>query len=613
MGIEQQEFVDLEVPSPTSPLWSEFDAVRFAGHGANGDDRSVKILNLVDICQKETINLLSFKERRVFETLSPRGKRFMCVQVTTLPKRLKIQHDQWVYTTASGEADKPEVAFGFMADMLLSSACVYGKAIHAHNIKEVVAGRYFSKSRTHPTVRSFCRSSDFHLVYSNWLSQELTKLFAPFKEIIGLYHLGTSIEQRLIFLGENYTTKTLISLLSSGTKQISDETLRQFNNGQITRLQYETPIFSFNSISYKARTHDGVEIFVKETPFAKEEKHGAELAARFLPRMMNPRIAAKGELVYPFFQGTTKSDIRLSYIRSGYKDQDLTQRLLHVEMVQAEDTLRAYRQSLSLTGNSIDRAGAQPKYNIQRFFHDRLINDSRMRQYYGKGMNLPGASRSIPFDQLLKLRWRINGQRYTTLQNAFDYARSVVAPESSSIQRCPIAFGIGDLHGGNIMVSDVFNRKGGLSEVLFIDFEVSGFHPIMLDLAKPLYVDTMFESLFRKFLGDGFSNGTRCRLVGGEVVVDLAHRVDTLTQSIFRIKTQCLIKPLRAEVQRLGGNLDDHVPILAVALFLCATVSRNFSDDPMDFAEKFALGMIFLRARNWDGIEACFRELGFSE
>ncbi|KAI1427458.1 hypothetical protein F5Y12DRAFT_711994 [Xylaria sp. FL1777] len=212
-----------------------------------------------------------------------------------------------------------------------------------------------------------------------------------------------------------------------------------FNDGQITRLQgEETPIFPSNSTSYKARTDDGVEIFVKETPFTKDEEHGAELAAKFFPRVMNPRIAAEGELVYPLFRGTTKSDIRLSYIRSGYKDRDLAQRLLHAEMVQAEDTLRAYRQSLSLTGSSID------------------------------SMELPGVEHAIPFDQLLTLRWRINGQRYASLQDAFHYARSVVEPGSPYLQASPTVFGLGHGQGDNIMLSDTFRRKGGVGKVLFI-------------------------------------------------------------------------------------------------------------------------------------------------
>ncbi|KAI1427459.1 hypothetical protein F5Y12DRAFT_736801 [Xylaria sp. FL1777] len=121
----------------------------------------------------------------------------------------------------------------------------------------------------------------------------------------------------------------------------------------------------------------------------------------------------------------------------------------------------------------------------------------------------------------------------------------------------------------------------------------------------------MFEPRFRKMLGDGFDNGVRCHVAGGEIVVDLTRQIDTLTQAILCIKTHYLIKPLCLEVHKLGGNLEDHMSLLAVALFLYTTVSRNFSDDPIAFVENFALGLSFLWAQNWDDIDACFQELGF--
>ncbi|KAI0405693.1 hypothetical protein F4802DRAFT_614545 [Xylaria palmicola] len=609
VGIEREEFVHLEVPSPTSSLWSEFDAVGFTGYGASGDERSIKILNLLDICRKETTNLLTSKDRRVFEAVGPGGRRSLCVQTTTLPNRLKIQHEQWVYSTPS-EVNNPRLAFGYMADLLLTSACVYDKDTYGDNIKKIIAKMYSSKMGPYPTVQSFCRSPYFHPTYIAWLRQELTALFAPSKAHTHFPSHNTGVEQSQVFLGETYGTRTMIGLeiTSSSAKQVSDDTLRQFNDGKITQLQEQTSTFSSSSTSYAARTDDGVEIFVKEAPLAKDEKHEAKSAASFFPRVMIPRIATKGELLYPLFRGTTKSNVRLSYIRSGRKDRDLGQRLLHAEMVQAEDTLRAYRQSLSLTGSSIDNAGAPPRYNIQRYFHDRLVDDSWMHRHYGQ-VRLPGVEHPMPLNQLLAMRWSIDGNSYASLQDAFDYARSVIAPESPHLRVSPTVFGLGDGH--NIMLSDAFRRKGGSSEVLFIDSEVSGVHPVMLDLARPLYVDTMFELLFRNTIGDGHDSETRCHVADGEIVVDLAHRVDVMAQAILRIKTQYLLKPLCAEVERLGGDLADHVPLLAVAMFLCATVSRNFSHDPIALVENFAVGLKFLKARSWEDIDTCFRELGF--
>ncbi|KAI0967314.1 hypothetical protein F4678DRAFT_483187 [Xylaria arbuscula] len=607
MGIEKEECVDLRVPCPNSLLWREFDAVRFSGYDVNGAERSVKILNLADILSKETINLLSSKDRRIFEAVGPEGKRSLFVQSTSVPCQLVIQHDQWVYVTSPKELENPSAAFGYMADLLLTSACVYDQGTYGHSIKKVAAELYFAKGRTYPTLQAFSRNLHFHPTYMNWLSQELDNLYAPFEVNTSVSNAGTGDERWRLYLGNTCNTLTVFDLenVSLCVEGVSDETLRQFNDGQVTCFHENVQVSSFKSTSYTARTRDGVEIFVKETPFAKDEKNRAELAARFFPHVMNPRIGAKGELVYPLFSGATKSEVRLSYVRNGYKDEELAQRLLHAEMVQAENTLRAYRQSLSLTSCSIDSAEALPRHSIQRLFHSRLVGNSWMRLHYGKGVKLPGVEHPITFDQLLTLRWNINEQCYESLQDAFDYARDLVAAGSPYLQACPTVFGLGS---GNIMLSETFTRKGGSGEILFIDFRSSGFHPVMLDLAI-----TMFDSLFRNMPGDKFDNGTRCHVNGGEIVVDLLPgQIDVLTQAILRIKQHYLIEPLFEEVQRLGGNLEEHGSLLVAALFLCATVSRDLSNDPIAFVENVALGLSFIRARNLGDIDACFQKFGFS-
>ncbi len=45
--------------------------------------------------------------------------------------------------------------------------------------------------------------------------------------------------------------------------------------------------------------------------------------------------------------GTTKSDLRLSYISGGRREWDAVETLLHVELVKAGDMLRADRSSMT--------------------------------------------------------------------------------------------------------------------------------------------------------------------------------------------------------------------------------------------------------------------------
>ncbi|KAI1357490.1 hypothetical protein F5Y08DRAFT_352311 [Xylaria arbuscula] len=566
MGIAKEDSIYLRMPSPSSVLWAEFDAVGYTGYGENGDERSVKILNLIDIFCKETINLLSSKDRRVYNAVGPMRLRSLCVQTTTISNHLVIQHAQW----------------------------------------QAIARRYLAKSKSYPTLDSFCRNSRFQPRYKDWLSRELASLYPEFKADISAPNVsssGSGNGKWQVLFGATCSTKPVTSpgQVSFSAKTVSNETMSEFNDGRITRLYEDTSIFSLTSASYRAVTNQGVEILVKETPSAKDEMHGSELAARYFPRIMKPRIAAKGELVYPLFRGTTKSDLRLSYIHSEYEDQDMAQRLLHAEIVCAEDTLRAYRQSLS-------PADGPPRSKLYQFFYDRLVDNSWMKLHYREGVKLQGVEHAISFDQLLMLRWRINGQRHGSLRDAFNYARDVLAPESPYLEACPVVFGLGR---GNLMLSEAFKKKGGASEILFTDLGTSGFHPVMLDLATPLYADTMFESLFRNMLGDELHRGVRYSIAEGEIVVHLSRRVDVLTQSILRIKKHYLIEPICREVQSLGGNLEDHVPLLAVGLFLCATVSRNFVNDPIAFVESFALGLSFLSARSFGDIDSCFQRVGF--
>ena len=69
---------------------------------------------------------------------------------------------------------------------------------------------------------------------------------------------------------------------------------------------------------------------------------------------------------------------------------------------------------------------------------------------------------------------------------AIDTLDPVMADGISSI---PLAFGFGDGHRDNFMVSPDCSP----SEVLGINYEVTGIHTPILELAKLLYMDGSFE------------------------------------------------------------------------------------------------------------------------
>ncbi|KAI1199609.1 hypothetical protein F5X97DRAFT_341573 [Nemania serpens] len=606
VGIEHEEHVKLVIPAPSSPLYSEFDAIQVSGHDGDYIKRSVTILSLEYFSQRKTsLDILSYRDRRVYESVcvgdAPSVKKI--VQATSLDT-LMILHDQWVYSSPMGNGTTV-AGFGVATELLLSGACVYGQEPHGRNIKWSLIEHYVSITGCSPSQRSFAGYPEFSAGYRDWLGQELAEL-SPTDSIIPLNPNSEWAEDRIFLFGDRAQTRENIIL---SKPKLPKEVVSQFEEGGVTRQTGHGPQFSHNSASYKVATNPPgkvVDIFVKVSPYAQDELQAVKTASRYFPRVLKPRMARSGELLYPYFSGRSESDARLSYMRSGRRDMSLAESILYVELVRAEDTLRAYRSSLSLP---IDASLA--RQNIQRLFHDRLVDDRRINEFYGQGMTLAGDTFSL--EELLSLHWVINGQPYPPLREAFDEAKKIVAPDSVQMSSCPAVFGLGDSHGGNVMFSPL-NEKGGASKVMFIDHEVAGFHPVMLDLAKPLYYDVFFETLYRKLLPENVHRALRysvCR-DSNTIIVDMPPLADSLTQAILDIKLRYLVKPLCDEIRKKGGGLEDHLPLLGNALFLCATVGgTDFTDCEEGFVSNFAIGLVFREAESWLEYTGKLEQFGF--
>ena len=80
---------------------------------------------------------------------------------------------------------------------------------------------------------------------------------------------------------------------------------------------------------------------------------------------------------------------------------------------------------------------------------------------------------------------------------------------------------MGDAHGANNMIASC-ESSNGAREILYVDCEAAGFHPIMLDLAKPFYNDVFFDTLYMDILSDGAE--TRCELDRGYIDPDAFFR-----------------------------------------------------------------------------------------
>ena len=615
LGIVREEYPELRVPDPASSRWNQFDAVRFAGFDQFDIKRSVKILSLDYFSEpKASLHILSFKDKRVFETFRPPGTRFYLVQqASRLEDGLVILHDQWVYAAPAAVCVHGEeasfTALGVTADLLVSGAWLHGREPYGRMIQRQILSSYSVLSRQHATVQSFAKSSQFSTPFISWFTKELSELHLLSDRPLKRLPCQCPFAGKRFLYGETPMARDR-SFPGSSTQSVSlrSQSVELYKQtGALIRFQRPTSVFTSNStaseITLPADQLGGTatKIFCKRSLHPQQEFEGAINAAAFGLRVQLPHLTSSGELLYPFFEGMTESELRLLFHRSRGSNWCIAETVLYAELAKAEDMLRVYKKCLY--GNMCRSATA--KQPIHHFFHSRLIQNARFREFYGDSFNIGGKSLSMV--EFLEIPWKVNGVVYPSLGELFCTAIDVLHPSSRQSISCPIVFGLGDAHGANNMISSHVSPNGA-REVLYVDYEAAGFHPIMLDLAKPFYNDVFFDTLYMDILPDVPKTG--CELDGGYVDVHFTPYADDITQAIFDIKRKYLIEPLFDLVLSLGGDLEKNVPLLSAALLLCATLTRNYSKTPDVLFRSVATGIVLSQAVNTEGLYSCLRRLG---
>ncbi|KAI4117343.1 MAG: hypothetical protein LQ338_007570 [Usnochroma carphineum] len=616
LGIVREECPELRVPDPSSPRWDLFDAVRFAGFDRLDIKRSAKILSLDHFTKPKTsLRILSFKDKRIFQAFGPMGTRFYRVQqATRLEDGLFILHDQLVHAapaTVCVHGQKASfAAFGVTADLLVSGVWLHGHEPYGRLIQTQILANYSAFSRRHATIQLFAKSHRFSSEYTSWLNEELSELYLrsdlPFEPL----RCHCSFMERTFLCGKAVTSpgdffagsSVQSACLSSQAVELYKQTAAS------SRFQRPPSVFTSNSTAAEVALPPNMlgakatKIFCKRSQHSQQEIEGATNAAAFYPNIQLPHVTSSGELLYPFFEGMTESELRLSFHRSGRSDWNAAETVLYAELVKAEDMLRAYRKCLTSRNECRSETAGQP---IHRFFHSRLVQNERFREFYGDSFRIGG--KTVSMAEFLEIPWKVNGAVYPSLGEFFRTAMDVVHPGSRQSMSCPVVFGLGDAHGANIMIaSDVSPNNG--RKILYVDYEVAGFHPIMLDLAKSLYIDVFFDIIYMDILQE--VPETRYEIEGDLVNVHFTPHVDDITQAIFDVKQRYLLQPLFDLVLSLGGNLEKNVPLLSNALFLCATLTRSYSKTPDAFFRNMATGIILSQAVDLEGLYSCFKTLG---
>lgn len=239
---------------------------------------------------------------------------------------------------------------------------------------------------------------------------------------------------------------------------------------------------------------------------------------RYLPLQSVQRVVAVDEarmcIFYDFFHGKSMLDIRFQQLAGnadggGFKFKailDVQKFLLAIECRRAQDIMHAYRLSCLPTFALRTLPGMREQQRIHKCFYHRVRNNTRLHQFYSHGATFLDLSSGgkLSLEEFLDKSLRINGIHYSPLRTYLTKAKTFLHPEAKHFTSVPLAFGLGDGHGGNLMVGD---PSAGVTvpELRYIDYEVAGWHPFVLDLAKPIYLDGLYNILWADLLCENLS------------------------------------------------------------------------------------------------------------
>jgi Phosphotransferase enzyme family len=217
---------------------------------------------------------------------------------------------------------------------------------------------------------------------------------------------------------------------------------------------------------------------------------------------------------------------------------------------------------------------------VHQLFSHRLAEDGRIGFFYrGKSLFLDNGQ--LPFEELAKKRWVINGVEYkNTLEELIIRSRSLLEPGAG-----PAVIGHGDAHNGNLFV-DLENEMYYMFDPAF-----AGLHHPLIDLTKPT-----FHNIFARWMyyPEQVSKEFELnfRVTESEITIEHTFMPSELRLSFLELRKKHVLKPTFELLSKRGMLADDWRNFLRSSLFCCAFLTVNLlaeSKSNGTLAERYSL------------------------
>lgn len=321
-----------------------------------------------------------------------------------------------------------------------------------------------------------------------------------------------------------------------------------------------------------------------------EEYYHAEMLHNAGYNIVRPvrTLHEKGQqmVIYPVVHEPVMFDL-MRAVETGQSTQVITEQLVAAEQRECERLLDIYARTLSYSSEK-EHASAP----IHQLFWHRLAGERYRSFYEGKQVPLPqdahGQVTSIPFADVLRYRWVINGREpqvrgeQRTLGELVERAKIVLNPARMGMT----VIGHGDAHFGNVFLEEQKYYR-------YFDPAFAGRHSPLLDVVKPLFHNVFATWMYfpRDIARDLHLSVT---IRNKRVEIEHDYQLTPVRQALLTVKKEQLLEPLKAMLRSKQALPDDWDELLRSALLCCPLLTINLLDEARMPATISWLGLTFV-------------------
>ncbi len=338
----------------------------------------------------------------------------------------------------------------------------------------------------------------------------------------------------------------------------------------VTLMPRAVSLNSFNGF-YQS---DGQEFFFKthvEEQGVLEEYYHAELLHQTGYNIVKPlrTLHQEGQqmVIYPVVRWPVMFDL-VRAVETGEASDITLEMLILAEQRECHHLLSIYRSTLAFSS-----AQEHARAPIHQLFWHRLAGGRFKSFYEGKLVRIPGGKvtqeSALPFDELLRYRWVINGvAQQRTLGELIERAKEVLDPARAAMT----VIGHGDAHFGNIFLEQ------GLLRYLYFDPAFAGRHTPLLDIVKPLFHNVFAMWMYFPYdIARDLSMSVIVRNL--TIIVEHNYALTPIRQAILQTKIEHLLAPLVEELRSQDALPTEWSEIIQLALMCCPLLTINLLDE----------------------------------